>query len=187
MSEIDALAAHLIDAIADWKDADDLRRPNGAESADYQAAGLKYKPSNAAFETVGEVSRVFGMTPAVFARIAPSLTVYAKVRGINPATADRTVLLALPAATPDVVDAYLAARAQAQASNLPVPPFPPAAGFSAVGNSVWRIRAVAALPNGVTFGREAVVRQSLDPRRPLIVLAWLQTASLPPPVPAATT
>jgi general secretion pathway protein K len=180
-------AAHLLDAINDWKDADDLRRPNGAESADYMAAGLKYKPSNAPFETVGEVSRVFGMTPAVFSRIAPSLTVYAKMRGINPATADRTVLLALPNATPDAVDAFMVVRAQAQAGSLPIPPFPPAAGLAAAGNSVWRIRAVAALANGVTFGREAVVRQSLDPRRPLIILAWLQTASPPPPPPAATT
>ena len=78
-------------------------------------------------------------------------------------------------------------RAQAQAGNLPIPPFPPAAGLAAAGDSVWRIRAVAALANGVTFGREAVVRRSLDPRRPLIILAWLQTASPPPPAPAATT
>ncbi len=28
-------AQRLVEAIADWKDADDLRRPNGAEGADY--------------------------------------------------------------------------------------------------------------------------------------------------------
>ena len=42
-------AARLVDAIGDWKDADDLRRPNGAEAADYKAAGSPYLPANAAF------------------------------------------------------------------------------------------------------------------------------------------
>jgi hypothetical protein len=57
-------AAHLVDALIDWRDPDDFRRPNGAESADYQAAGAKVLPANAPFETIGEVSRVLGMTPA---------------------------------------------------------------------------------------------------------------------------
>ena len=54
------LAAHIVDAILDWRDADDLKRPNGAEEADYRAAGLKYKPANAPFETVSDLARVHG-------------------------------------------------------------------------------------------------------------------------------
>jgi general secretion pathway protein K len=175
-----ATASQLVDAINDWKDPDDLKRPNGAEAPDYQAAGLKYGPANAPFETVGEVSRVLGMKQAMFARIAPSLTVYSRARGINPATASRDVLLALPNATPDAVDAFIAARADALAQKLPVPPFPPASGMSSGAVSTWRIRATASLADGVTFVREAVVRPSADMRRPLIVLAWLQgTGALP--------
>jgi general secretion pathway protein K len=173
-------AARLLDAINDWKDADDLKRPNGAEAPDYQAAGLKYGPANAPFETVGEVSRVLGMPSALFARIAPSLTVYSRIRGVNPATAGRDVLLALPNATPELVDAFLAARADALASKLAMPPFPPAAGFASGAASTWRIRATAALGDGVTFVREAVVRPSADMRRPLIVLAWLQGSGAAP-------
>jgi len=179
-------AARLVDAIDDWKDADDLKRPNGAEAPDYQAAGLKYTPSNAPFETVGEVSRVLGMPQALFARIAPTLTVYSRARGVNPATAARDVLLALPNAAPDAVDAFIAARADALAQKLPVPPFPPAAGMSSGAVSTWRIRATASIANGVTFVREAVVRPSADMRRPLIVLAWLQgTGALPAPAASA--
>jgi general secretion pathway protein K len=181
-----ATAARLVDAIDDWKDADDLKRPNGAEAPDYQAAGLKYGPANAPFETVGEVSRVLGMPPALFARLAPSLTVYSRARGINPATASRDVLLALPNAAPDAVDAFIAARADALAQKLPLPPFPPASGMSSGAVSTWRIRATASLADGVTFVREAVVRPSADMRRPLIVLAWLQgTGPLPAPGPSA--
>src|ERR1700687_5410761 len=88
--EVDAdTAARLVDVIGDWKDADDLRRPNGAEAAEYQPAGLPYKPANAAFETVADLQRVLGMTPALFARIAGSLTVYSGAPGINPQFASR--------------------------------------------------------------------------------------------------
>ena len=80
-------------------------------------------PTNAPFEAVGELQRVLGMTPALMASIADSLTVYSRQRGINPATASRDVLLALPGITPEQVDAFLAARAEALANRLPVPPF----------------------------------------------------------------
>ena len=172
-------AGRLVDAVIDWRDPDDFRRPNGAESADYQGAGAKVVPANAPFETVGEVSRVLGMTPAVYARIAPSVTVYSRTAGINPLTASRDVLLALPNADPAVVDAYLVQREDAIANNLPPPPYPPAAGFTAGAIQTWRIRAEARLFDGVTFVREAVARPSPDPARPLVVLAWIEGASAP--------
>jgi general secretion pathway protein K len=170
----DAAAGALVDAIADWRDPDDLRRPNGAEAPEYRAANLKYVPGNAAFETVGEVARVLGMTAPVFQRIAPLLTVYSQQPGINTATAGRDVLLALPNATPETVDAFLEQRAQALANKLPIPQFPAAQGFATGPVPVWRIRAQASMPDGVTFVREAVLRPSPDAERPLIALAWLE-------------
>jgi len=170
----EAKADALVDAISDWRDPDDLKRPNGAEAPDYQAADLKYVPANSPFETTGELARVLGMTPAIFARIAPFITVYSRQPGIDPATAGRSVLLALPNAAPDAVDAFLEARAQALANRLPVPPFPPAQAFVSGPIPVWRIRAEVSMPDGVTFVREAVLRPSPDARRPLIALAWLE-------------
>ena len=117
-------AARLVDAIGDWKDADDLRRPNGAEADDYKAAGSPYLPANAPFETVPELQRVLGMTPALYARLAENLTVQSQQAGINPTYASRATLLALPGATPEVVDTYLAQRRDALAARLPPPPFP---------------------------------------------------------------
>ena len=176
----DAGAAALVDAIADWRDPDDLRRPNGAEAPEYAAANLKYGPANAPFETVGEVSRVLGMTPPVFERIRGAITVYSRQPGINAATAGRSVLLALPNATPDAVDAFIAQRAQSIAQGLPVPPFAPAQAFVGAAVPVWRIRAVATMPDGVTFGREAVLQPSPDVRRPLVTLAWLDAPRASP-------
>ncbi|HXR56693.1 MAG TPA: hypothetical protein VN858_07815 [Casimicrobiaceae bacterium] len=170
----DATATTLVDAIADWRDPDDLKRPNGAEAPDYQAANLKYGPSNAPFETVEELARVLGMTPAIFQRIVPLITVYSHQPGINPATAGRGVLLALPNATPETVDAFIQQRADALANRLPVPAFPPAQAYISGAIQVWRIRAEVTLPDGVTFVREAVLRPSADATRPLITLAWLE-------------
>jgi general secretion pathway protein K len=170
----EAAAGALVDAIADWRDPDDLRRANGAEAPEYQAANLKYVPSNAPFETIGEVARVLGMTQPVFQRIAPLITVYSHRPGINAATAARGVLLALPNATPEMVDAYIDQRAQALANKLPAPPFPPAQAYVSGPVPVWRVRAQVSLPDGVTFVREAVLRPSPDAQRPLIALAWLE-------------
>ncbi len=174
------LAADITDAIQDWRDADDLKRPNGAEEADYRAAGLKYKPANAPFETVTELARVMGVTPEIYARVAGGLTVHSGQPGINPLTASRQVLLALPNASAEIVDAYLAARADALKANQPIPPFPPAQAFTAGAGPRWRVRAVATMPDGVTFAREAVVSPSGDQRRPLIALAWLDQITPPP-------
>src|SRR5204863_8872078 len=103
----------VLEAILDWRDADELRRPNGAEADDYRAAGLKVVPTNMRFEAVGELQRVMGVTPGLMSRIAGSLTVYSRQPGINPATATRDSLLALPAMTPELVDAFIASRSEA--------------------------------------------------------------------------
>ena len=164
-------ADRLVDVIGDWKDADDLRRPNGAEAPDYQAAGLLYKPANAPFEAVAELQRVLGMTPELYAKLADNLTVHTRIAGFNPAYASRTVLLALPGATPQIVDTYLAQRRDALAAKLPPPPFPLGGGIVAALN-IWRIRAEVALPDGALFVREAVIRPGAERRRLLIVLEW---------------
>ena len=171
-AELDAdTAGRLVDVIGDWKDIDDLRRPNGAEAPDYKAAGLNYKPANAPFEAVAELQRVLGMTPAVYGRIADSLTVHSRMAGINPAYASRTVLLAVPGATPEIVDTYIAQRRDALAAKLPVPPFL-AGGFVAGISNLWRIRAEVTTADGVTFVREAVIRPTLERRRLLSILEW---------------
>ena len=171
-AEADAdTAARLVDVIGDWKDTDDLRRPNGAEAPDYQAAGLSYKPANAPFESVAELQRVLGMTPAIYGRIADSLTVHSRMAGINAAFASRTVLLAVPGATPEIVDTYIAQRRDALAAKLPPPVFP-VAGMVAAPLNLWRIRAEVTTTDGVTFAREAVMRPGVERRRVLTILEW---------------
>lgn len=180
----DAQATALVDAIADWRDADDLRRPNGAEAADYRAASSNYTPSNRRFETVGELSRVLGVTPSIYGRVAGVLTVHSGQSGVNALTAERDTLLALPGTTSEMVDDYVLRREEALAAGSPVPPFPPAQGFLVGAGPVWRIRAQAIAPDGVTFVREAVVRATADPRRPFYALLWGEGERPPARAPA---
>ncbi|MBD9435121.1 general secretion pathway protein GspK [Pseudoxanthomonas sp. PXM03] len=64
-------------AIVDWRDADNLSQPvGGAEDGDYAAAGRDYGAKDAPFETIAEVEQVLGMTPTLYAQLAPFLTLY---------------------------------------------------------------------------------------------------------------
>lgn len=71
------LAPKLAAATLDWRDADSLTQPQGgAEDPDYASAGLEYGAKDAPFESVAELQQVLGMTPAIFERLAPYLTLY---------------------------------------------------------------------------------------------------------------
>ncbi len=88
-------AARLADAIADWRDEDDLRLLNGAEDREYEDAGRSLGAKDAPFATVEDLQQVLGMEPILYQRLAPELTVDAE--GGSPATqfASPTVLAAL--------------------------------------------------------------------------------------------
>jgi len=73
----------LADAILDWRDKDDLVRLNGAEAAAYSEDQLGWTLRNGPFATVDELRYVNGMTDAVFAQMAPLVTVYSGRSGID--------------------------------------------------------------------------------------------------------
>ncbi len=75
----DNSATNLASAIIDFVDADDFilnDYDNGSEKFSYERAGLAYGPKNTAFEFIGEVRFVKGMTEEIFAAIEPYITVY---------------------------------------------------------------------------------------------------------------
>lgn len=96
-------AERIAAAILDWRDPDPLTQVNGgAEDPDYAAAGRPYGAKDAPFETVAEVEQVLGMTPELYARLEPSLTLYSGRGEPDPTYAQAPVLTAMgldPAAT----------------------------------------------------------------------------------------
>jgi general secretion pathway protein K len=90
------VAQRIAGAIVDWRDADTLTQPGGgAEAPDYAAAGRDYGPANLPFESVAEVEQVLGMTPALYARLAPLVTVYSGRAVPDPAFAPPQVRAAM--------------------------------------------------------------------------------------------
>jgi general secretion pathway protein K len=168
-------SAALVDAVLDWRDADKLRRLHGAEEDDYRSAGKSYAPSNSPFETIDELQRVLGMSPELYRKLAPALTVYSKQAGVNTAVAQRAVLLAIPGVNPAMVEQYLAQRESLlTADQKKALPFAGAGSFGvgSTGLSTYSVRCEVKMPDGTVFVRQAVARLALDPKRPMIVLAW---------------
>lgn len=169
--EIEATA--LVDAIQDWRDADDSRRLHGAERDDYTVAGRTDGPANTDFETVEELRQVLGMTETLYRAVEPLVTVYSRQPWINSVIAPRSVLLALPGATPELVDAFIAQRQAAWTQGQPSPPFTAGQAITAASTSTsFSIQAEAVLGDNTRFLREAVVRLTGDPRSPFVFLAW---------------
>ncbi len=107
--------AALIDALRDYTDADDLRRLNGAETAQYAAAGVSSGPRNGSLTSPLELRDVLG-----WSREAALWTVGAGILDftapesagrLNPNTAPWQALTSLPGVTRDVAAVFIARRA----------------------------------------------------------------------------
>lgn len=170
----EADAARVLDAILDWRDADGLRRPNGAEEPDYAAAGLPGRPANQLFQSVEELQLVLGMRAETYQRLANLITVYSRQPGVNPHFASREALLAIPSVSEEAVDEYLSQRDAALKENRPPPPFAAARAFANYARmAAVTVRVDVTNPEGLTVSREAVaIPTPQAPRRPFAFLAW---------------
>lgn len=90
------LPPELLPAILDWLDADsDTRFPNGAEDEYYSRLDTPYRTANGAFADVSELRLVRGMTPEIYAKLAPHVTTLGNSVPINVNTAPAAVLMCL--------------------------------------------------------------------------------------------
>jgi general secretion pathway protein K len=149
-----ATARRLETAIAEWVGVVFAGRTPATIAAEYQAAGLDYAPPRQPMESLEEIGRVLGMTPAVLAAIHTHLTLYGP-QVPDVAAADPVVAAALD---------FVRARPSGLQASLP------RGRNSAVKTA--RITAIAYGPDNAEVTRAAVVR--LDPagRQPWVVLAW---------------
>lgn len=102
-------ADRLAQAIADWRDPDDLHRARGAERDAYLRQGALVLPRNGRFQGVSEAQHVLGMTPEIFNALAPYLTTVGTGQ-VNLNTAPAPVLSALPGMTERGVAAVVRRR-----------------------------------------------------------------------------
>jgi general secretion pathway protein K len=157
-------AGQLVDKILDWRDSSGLKRLNGAAAQDYRAAGLAYGPRNGPFQSVDELKLVMGMTPELFQRVEPALTVYAGRQFVDPQFAPPEVLRALPTMNAGAATALVAVRST-QAHAGVIDPSVPLRGRA------FSIRADIDQVTG-TLSRDIVIRITDNPLQPFWVLSW---------------
>jgi len=165
-------ASRLVDKILDWRDSSGLKRLNGATAQDYRAAGSAYGPRNGPFQSVDELKLVMNMTPELFRRVEPALTVYSGRQFIDPQFAPPEALLALPTMNADAAASFVAARAnQATRSTYSgtrpgvIDPVIPLQGRA------FTIRADIEKSTGM-LSREVAVRITDNPFQPYWVMSW---------------
>lgn len=129
-------AVALAAAIEDFRSPMPAPLPHGAKAPAYRAAGLPYGPSGVPYRRLAELRQVLGMTPDIYAALAPHLSVW-NDGGIDRALADPAVAEAFATAGPN--GGYATPRAL------------DTRGLTA------RITAQAAVPGGGRFSRSAVV------------------------------
>lgn len=119
------------------------------------------------FEDVGEIRRIPGIPPAVFLRLERLLTVHTGQIGVDPLTAPREILLALPGVEPAQVDALLAAREGDGGAMAEL-------GGEWAAASPRRVFSVMveAVADGATYRRLAVLRILRMPNRPFVIHVW---------------
>jgi general secretion pathway protein K len=156
-------AVSIVAAIKDWTDADNLKRPNGAEADDYRAAGKKTMPSNDFFIAIEELQNVMGVTPQIFLAVAPYLTVHARSAGVDPMTATADLLSKVPGIDLTQAQSWVEQRDAALRESLPLPPLPFSSPYFASGGSSVRIHAEARSVDGLIASRDASVRMNTQP------------------------
>lgn len=166
-------ARTLAARIADFRDGNDIKEPDGAEDSDYSAAGLDYGPKNAPFEAVDELGQVLGLTPELAERLRDHTTVATGAGTVDPAFASVQALAALPRVDRVAAEDYVHART----ANPPgmEPRAPAGASFAVSPRTAYTIVAEAHGPDGGVFVREAMVRlQRRDPQKPYDLWVWRQ-------------
>ena len=163
-------AAKLAGRIVDWRTPPGLQTLNGGSDDDYRAARLSYLPRHGLFQSVDELKLVLGMTPQLFARIRPALTVYSKRASFDASVAPAASLLALYPNDPGKIDAVLRAR-DGDPNAVAGIGAPPGAANTAVAGHAFSIAATAFASNRA-FHRTAIVQMTGNERAPYYILAW---------------
>ncbi len=187
----DERRAALVDAIQDWRDADDARGVNGAEDPEYQAEGRAAGAKDGPFNTVAELQQVLGMSRRLYQRIAPALTIHSRQPGVDAQLAPPSVLRALVTGdgSEDALQQFLDARQQQGLDPSGGAPAPPAnipgldTRFLSTSNGeIYTIQAMATVRRSNIASAvahvSATIRVTNQPKRPYTVLAWREGREL---------
>ncbi|MBL8250345.1 MAG: general secretion pathway protein GspK [Candidatus Competibacter sp.] len=148
------------------------RQPNQL-SLSGTVTGLE--PQSGQFDSVEELQRIEGITPAIYRRVADKITTFSNHFGVNPELASADMLRALGLDERTVAD-YITARAAAAEGPPPAPPQPAGGGavFSGGRGNVYHMAAVAETAAGTAVVVRVVtdLRIGMGSAQGIRVLAW---------------
>ncbi len=166
-------AQEITSAILDWRDPDDLLSlPGGAEDPQYASANRPYGAKDAAFQTLPELQQVLGMTPELYAKLQPLITIYSGLARPNPSFAPPEVLAAMGLQAPQI--AQLLAERNAWQPGMPVFTLPDGNPLATSGTGTYSISSVALEPDGSRAEITATLRVGTNGNFGLLYtpLAW---------------
>jgi general secretion pathway protein K len=105
-------ARAVLDALLDWRDGDDLVRPQGAERDAYLRSGSPYVPRNAPLSLIDEFYRLPGVSEAFARAVDPYITVLGDLR-VDVNGASEPVLASIPGIGPTGARAIISRRRSA--------------------------------------------------------------------------
>lgn len=155
-------------ALLDFRDADDVRRNNGAEARDYTVAGLAFGPSNAPLFAVEELEQVLGVSRELYLKVRPFVTVHSRRSGVDPTVASPTLLAALGGKPPP--KRFDARSIEGQREDYLIP-----RKYNVPSDkTAYTVRVEVHRPSGGLFVQEVVIELLPSRSPPYRYLAWRQ-------------
>jgi general secretion pathway protein K len=180
-----ARARIYADRIVGWRTKFESDGGPGAEEARlYTQSGSPYPPRQAPFDSPLELSLLIGMPMPAVERALPFVTVFSGRSEIDVASADPTVLSALPGMTPEIRSAVLRARAEAPNDRKALLSLLGPAKDRAMADSSKNVRSIieVAFDNGRRVHAELVFRLKDDGDDPYDILSWRDDFDGPTPL-----
>lgn len=160
----EAAAGKLAANVVAWRSFPGSSAAVARDSVAYAAAGRDYGPRHAPFASLQELQLVLGMTPALYRRIEPDITLWSGLAIPDPNTAPPLVLAAIPGLDPQQLQALKTARERNSREAAP-----------AIGGGITHsIRAEAVLADDTRAVIRATIRFQVGGMgvQPYKVLRW---------------
>lgn len=165
-------AAH----VTDWRDPDSDTAKDGAEAAEYDAAGVAFRPRNGTFRQTGDLQWVLGVSAADAKALAPFVTVNNPAGRLDVFAVAPSLLEVMPGMKKDTIEQLLALRAsrsEAAVESAQTLLGEQASQFEFGKPAAYRVT-IDARVNGLATAKrvEAVLIAAVDKDRPFQIIEW---------------